>query len=164
MTQDGLMREAYQLLGISESDVLVVPRITPMLEQCGALNRVWDYIESSGTAESQALLYARKKLDAAHAKAISIEAFCVAAKISTGSCVLIVSEVLKSTTSMLRNVRALDKLGVSKSEVTQEEDVTTSVTALLPPIEDDVRAISGGFNGRIVVEPRDEEDEDEEED
>lgn len=112
-TKLGFREQAFELLGIDEADVLVVPKIEPLLKRVfevpvvvkegqepppvvSAVDRVWMYLETSSDPMAQALIAQKYKLvNKSQRCAIPFEAYCVAAKLDPGKVwKMIVSEVL----------------------------------------------------------------------
>ncbi len=94
-TKAQLKREAYDLLGIHESDVLGVPKIEPVLAEAGVLEKVWDYLAASSDAKARALLAMRKRISTKqHMKVLTFESYCVAAKVPTEDAYGIISAEL----------------------------------------------------------------------
>ena len=83
-TKVGLKREAYELLGIEEADVMAVPRIEPMLKRASVFEKVWGYLETSGEEMARVLIAQKYKLkNKSQRAAVPFEAYCVAARLDT---------------------------------------------------------------------------------
>lgn len=111
-TKVGLKAQAYELLGVCETDVLLAPRIEPLLrkalqqpprngsdgeveKQPDALERVWEYLETSSDDMARVLIAQKYKLvNKSQRTAVPFEAYCVAARLDTKKVLgLIFSEV-----------------------------------------------------------------------
>jgi hypothetical protein len=83
-TKTGLKQQAYDLLGIEEADIVMVPKIEPLLKKAGVLEKVWDYLETSGDDMARHLIAQKYKLkNVSQRKALPFEAFCFAAHLDT---------------------------------------------------------------------------------
>jgi hypothetical protein len=83
-TKSGSIREAFDLLGIHEADVCIVPQITPLLKKANVLERVWDYLETSGDETARILIAQKYKLKTkTQRNLVPFEAYCVSAKLDT---------------------------------------------------------------------------------
>lgn len=81
-TKVGLRNEAYELLGIENADVMLVPKIEPLLKTAGVLEKVWMYLETSSDEMARILIAQKYKLkNKSQRSSVPLEAYCLAAKL-----------------------------------------------------------------------------------
>jgi hypothetical protein len=97
-TKAGNARDAYDLLGIVVADVMMVPKIEPLLKQAGVMSKIWEFLGASDQEEARKLLAMRGRVTKAQANAIPFEAYCVAAGIPTKRALAVITgEVFSQT-------------------------------------------------------------------
>jgi hypothetical protein len=81
-TKLGLREQAYELLGVDDMDVVLGPKIEPLLKTAGVLEKVWSYLETSGDEMARLLIAQKYKLATKSQRdAVPLEAYCLAAKL-----------------------------------------------------------------------------------
>jgi len=150
-TAEGSLEEAYELLGVNAADVMAAPKVSDLLELCGILGKVWDYLEASDTASAKKLVSMRARISMkSHMNVLPFEAFCVAAEVDTRIALGILADVIKAHVSILRNASALEKFEKAKGKAEAANPNAGSELAVLPPIEKDVKRLSDRFNQRFL--------------
>jgi hypothetical protein len=154
-TKAGLAKEAYEILGIHEADVMGVPKIQPLLEQAGVLSKVWEYLAASDDEVARLLLAKLRCLSKSHVNALPFEAFCVAAKVETKKVFgVICSEVYAQTeqTSLLMAASAHPDVVKATIEAavhptgSKERAMLLSHSGFVPVPKTSVVNIHGGKN------------------
>jgi hypothetical protein len=83
-TKAGFKQQAYDLLGVNESEVVMVPQIEPLLKKANVLDKVWEYLETSGDDMARLLIAQKYKLsNKSMRSSVPFEAYCLAAKLDT---------------------------------------------------------------------------------
>lgn len=153
--------EALDLLDVTEADLLAVPKIEPLLREAQVLDKVWDYLELGREYEvARKMLLHRERLKAVKLeRCVPFEAYCLSAKVVTLDCIAVITKVMKTHVDLLNSSKKLGGLHDGTGTA-----IARSETAVLPPIEDDIRSISERFNEQARQEEHEEPDEEEEDD
>jgi hypothetical protein len=81
-TKAGFRQQALDLLGIDEGALLMVTKITPLLEKAKVFEKVWGYLETSSDEMAKILIAQKYKLkNKSQRDAIPFEAYCLAAQL-----------------------------------------------------------------------------------
>lgn len=76
--------EAYERLGVSESDVLVLPKISHILTNIpGGIDKCIEFIRGSGDPDARKFLATYDSLAASVRKLLPVESFCLASGLTT---------------------------------------------------------------------------------
>ncbi len=155
-TKAGYRTEAFELLGVTEADMLSVPKIEPLLKQSGVLERVWNYLETSRDELARQLVAQKYKLlNASQRNSVPFEAFCVAAGLETGKVLgLIVSEVYQQNEQAALLMAASAQPDVVQATIdaavqpagTRERDMLHKHSGFVPVPKTSVTIVHGGKN------------------
>lgn len=155
-TKVGLQREAYDLLGIKEGDVLGVPKIEPLLKQSGLLEKVWSYLETSADEIARLLVAQKYKLsNVSQRNSVPFEAYCVAAGIETKRALgIIISEVYSQNEQAALLMASAAQPSVVQATIdraieaggSRERDMLLKHSGFVPVPKTSVTIVRGGHN------------------